>query len=202
MLFSGMFAMHAHLFGEIMDIEPDRASGRRTTATVIGRVPAKLLIAALLGTRMLAGLRLFSRRIHGRVPASQWSLVFAGCAAGVACATLYTRTDEVCHAGMERDRCGEYAVGLVEGESDCIALTTGQPRIQSPGTLALTVVLTKRDVAKLRLYVEVHKSGRFTNPSSPATESRRCRRKYPDTWSPWAAGRPRAVRGDGRCAWS
>jgi 4-hydroxybenzoate polyprenyltransferase len=53
MLFSVMFAMHSHLFGEIMDIEPDRASGRRTTATVIGRVPAKLLIAALLGTECL-----------------------------------------------------------------------------------------------------------------------------------------------------
>lgn len=53
MLFSVMFAMHSHLFGEIMDIEPDRASGRRTTATVIGRVPAKLLIAALLAAECL-----------------------------------------------------------------------------------------------------------------------------------------------------
>ena len=48
MLFSTLFAMHSHLFGEIMDIEPDRASGRRTTATVIGRIWTKLLIAALL----------------------------------------------------------------------------------------------------------------------------------------------------------
>jgi len=48
MLFSTMFAMHSHLFGEIMDIEPDRASSRRTTATVIGRVPTKFLIAVLL----------------------------------------------------------------------------------------------------------------------------------------------------------
>jgi 4-hydroxybenzoate polyprenyltransferase len=31
-----------------MDIEPDRLSGRRTTATVIGRVRAKFLIAAFL----------------------------------------------------------------------------------------------------------------------------------------------------------
>lgn len=53
MLFSVMFAMHSHLFGEIMDIEPDGASGRRTTATVIGRVPAKLLIAALLAAECL-----------------------------------------------------------------------------------------------------------------------------------------------------
>ncbi|PYX91101.1 MAG: hypothetical protein DMG67_11165 [Acidobacteria bacterium] len=48
MLFSTLFAMHSHLFGEIMDIEPDRTSGRRTTATVIGRIWTKLLIAALL----------------------------------------------------------------------------------------------------------------------------------------------------------
>ncbi len=41
-------AMHSHVFGEIMDLEPDRDSGRSTTAVVIGRVPAKLLISALL----------------------------------------------------------------------------------------------------------------------------------------------------------
>jgi 4-hydroxybenzoate polyprenyltransferase len=48
LVFGALFAMHSHVFGEIMDLEPDRASGRRTTATVIGRVSAKLLIAALL----------------------------------------------------------------------------------------------------------------------------------------------------------
>jgi 4-hydroxybenzoate polyprenyltransferase len=47
-VFGALFAMHSHVFGEIMDIEPDRASGRRTTATVFGRVPAKLLIATVL----------------------------------------------------------------------------------------------------------------------------------------------------------
>jgi len=47
-LFGAMFAMHSHVFGEVMDIEPDHLSGRRTTATVIGRVRAKFLIAALL----------------------------------------------------------------------------------------------------------------------------------------------------------
>jgi 4-hydroxybenzoate polyprenyltransferase len=47
-LFGAMFAMHSHIFGEVMDIEPDRLSGRRTTATVIGRVRAKFLIAAFL----------------------------------------------------------------------------------------------------------------------------------------------------------
>jgi 4-hydroxybenzoate polyprenyltransferase len=47
-LFGALFAMHSHVFGEVMDIEPDRLSGRRTTATVIGRVPAKFLIATFL----------------------------------------------------------------------------------------------------------------------------------------------------------
>jgi 4-hydroxybenzoate polyprenyltransferase len=47
-LFGAMFAMHSHIFGEVMDIEPDQLSGRQTTACLIGRVPAKFLIAAFL----------------------------------------------------------------------------------------------------------------------------------------------------------
>src|SRR5262249_26736223 len=57
MLFGAMFAMHSHVFGEIMDLEPDRDTGRRTTAVVIGRVPAKALIAAFLAAE--AGLVFF-----------------------------------------------------------------------------------------------------------------------------------------------
>lgn len=47
-VFGAMFAMHSHIFGEVMDIEPDRLSGRRTTATVIGAATSKLLIAGIL----------------------------------------------------------------------------------------------------------------------------------------------------------
>jgi 4-hydroxybenzoate polyprenyltransferase len=47
-LFGALFAMHSHVFGEVMDIEPDQKSGRRTLATQLGRVPAKFFIAALL----------------------------------------------------------------------------------------------------------------------------------------------------------
>jgi 4-hydroxybenzoate polyprenyltransferase len=47
-VFGALFAMHSHLFGEVMDCEPDRASGRRTTAVVLGVVPTKLVVAALL----------------------------------------------------------------------------------------------------------------------------------------------------------
>src|SRR3989449_3533876 len=47
-LFGALFAMHSHIFGVVMDIGPDRISGRRTTATLIGAVPSKLLIAGFL----------------------------------------------------------------------------------------------------------------------------------------------------------
>jgi 4-hydroxybenzoate polyprenyltransferase len=47
-IFGALFAMHSHVFGEVMDIVPDQRSGRNTTATQIGAVRAKLLIAAIL----------------------------------------------------------------------------------------------------------------------------------------------------------
>jgi 4-hydroxybenzoate polyprenyltransferase len=49
-LFGALFAMHSHVFGEVMDIEPDRLSRRTTTATLIGRISAKFLIAGFLCT--------------------------------------------------------------------------------------------------------------------------------------------------------
>ena len=71
MFFGALFAMHSHVFGEVMDVEPDRTAGRRTTAIVIGRVRAKLLMAILmlceaalvvtfLGAKELAGFLLVS----------------------------------------------------------------------------------------------------------------------------------------------
>jgi len=48
MLFGVMFAMHSHLLGEVMDLEPDRLAGRRTTALVLGAVATKLLIGLFL----------------------------------------------------------------------------------------------------------------------------------------------------------
>src|SRR5207248_904668 len=48
MLFGAMFAMHSHIFGEIMDVVPDSQAGRRTTAVLLGIARAKLLIIALL----------------------------------------------------------------------------------------------------------------------------------------------------------
>jgi 4-hydroxybenzoate polyprenyltransferase len=47
-VFGALFAMHSHLFGEIMDLEPDRAAGRRTSATVLGARRAKFAVVAFL----------------------------------------------------------------------------------------------------------------------------------------------------------
>jgi 4-hydroxybenzoate polyprenyltransferase len=47
-VFGALFAMHSHLFGQILDIEPDRAAGRRTTAVAVGRRPAKLMLTGFL----------------------------------------------------------------------------------------------------------------------------------------------------------
>ncbi len=49
-VFGAMFAMHSHLFGEIMDCEPDRAVGRRTTAVTIGTRAAKVLMIVFLAS--------------------------------------------------------------------------------------------------------------------------------------------------------
>ena len=57
--FGGLFAMHSHLFGEVMDIAPDRVSGRTTTAVRIGAVRTKLLIAAFLGVEAALVARYF-----------------------------------------------------------------------------------------------------------------------------------------------
>ena len=47
-LYLVLFCTHAHLMGEIMDVPPDRAAGRRTTATILGPLPVKVIVMALL----------------------------------------------------------------------------------------------------------------------------------------------------------
>lgn len=47
-LYLCLFAFQAHIAGEIMDIEPDIASGKKTTATLIGRKRTKFLMLILL----------------------------------------------------------------------------------------------------------------------------------------------------------
>ncbi len=52
-----LFCAQSQLVGEVMDIEPDRASGRATTATVLGARWTKWLIIAVVGAEvaLLAG---------------------------------------------------------------------------------------------------------------------------------------------------
>ncbi len=48
MVYLSLFAFQAHIAGEIMDIEPDKKAGKKTTATIIGRKNTKLLMLAFL----------------------------------------------------------------------------------------------------------------------------------------------------------
>ena len=48
MIFSALFAMQSHLFGQIMDVDEDRAAGRKTTAVTIGVSLSKWLLAAIM----------------------------------------------------------------------------------------------------------------------------------------------------------
>jgi 4-hydroxybenzoate polyprenyltransferase len=48
MVFSALFAMQSHLFGQLMDIEQDRSAGRRSTAVVLGFRRAKGLLSLLM----------------------------------------------------------------------------------------------------------------------------------------------------------
>lgn len=48
LLYLSLFAFQAHIAGEIMDIEPDKLVGKKTTAVAIGRKKAKLLMLFLL----------------------------------------------------------------------------------------------------------------------------------------------------------
>jgi 4-hydroxybenzoate polyprenyltransferase len=52
-VFGALFAMHSHLFGEIMDLAPDASVGRRTTAVAIGVRAAKWLAVAFLAVEAL-----------------------------------------------------------------------------------------------------------------------------------------------------
>ena len=47
-VFSALFAMHSHLFGQILDLAPDGRAGRHTTAILLGTRRAKWLLALML----------------------------------------------------------------------------------------------------------------------------------------------------------
>lgn len=48
MMFGALFAMHSHLFGQLMDIDEDKKAGRRSTAIVAGNRNSKLLLTAII----------------------------------------------------------------------------------------------------------------------------------------------------------
>lgn len=60
MAFSGLFAMHCHVFGQLMDIDEDVAAGRRTTASVLGVRGGKLLIAGLMAVEAAIAYNFFA----------------------------------------------------------------------------------------------------------------------------------------------
>jgi len=64
-VFGALFAMHSHLFGEVMDILPDREAGRTTTAVRIGAVRTKLLMAVFLSVEVALVTRYFHDRVIG-----------------------------------------------------------------------------------------------------------------------------------------
>jgi 4-hydroxybenzoate polyprenyltransferase len=48
MIFGGLFAMHSHLFAELMDLDEDRRAGRRCTAIVLGPTATKRLLSLMM----------------------------------------------------------------------------------------------------------------------------------------------------------
>jgi 4-hydroxybenzoate polyprenyltransferase len=60
-VFGAFFAMHSHLFGEIMDIGPDRAAQRRTTAVAVGARATKVLICGFLVAETLLATTIASK---------------------------------------------------------------------------------------------------------------------------------------------
>ncbi len=60
-----LFAMQSHLIGEVMDIEPDRAAGRKTTATLLGMKKTKLIIIGVVFLEVFILVVYFQELIFG-----------------------------------------------------------------------------------------------------------------------------------------
>jgi 4-hydroxybenzoate polyprenyltransferase len=60
-----LFAVQSHLMGEVMDIEPDRQAGRKTTATALGMKKTKLIIIGIVLTEVLILILCFQEFIFG-----------------------------------------------------------------------------------------------------------------------------------------
>jgi len=60
-----LFALQSHLIGEVMDIEPDRKAGRKTTATIIGMKKTKLLIILIVTAEVTLLYTVYQEYIFG-----------------------------------------------------------------------------------------------------------------------------------------
>lgn len=60
-----LFAWQSHLIGEVMDIIPDRATGRKTTATVIGIIKTKWLIIGIVAIEVSLLFLIFKDFVFG-----------------------------------------------------------------------------------------------------------------------------------------
>lgn len=72
-----LFAWQSHLIGEVMDIDPDREAGKKTTATVLGMRNTKLLIIGLVAIEVLMLVFIFKDLIFAAMLAAGllWLLV-------------------------------------------------------------------------------------------------------------------------------
>ena len=64
-LYLFLFAVQSQLIGEVMDIEPDRKSGRKTTATVLGMKWTKVLIIFVVLLEVLLLFYVYNEIIFG-----------------------------------------------------------------------------------------------------------------------------------------
>ncbi len=60
-----LFAIQSHLIGEVMDIEPDKKAGRKTTATLLGVQKTKLLIIFIVSLEVAILLFVFNEFYFG-----------------------------------------------------------------------------------------------------------------------------------------
>lgn len=66
-LYLFLFSMQSHLIGEVMDIEPDRQSNRKTTATVLGMKKTKMLIIGIVCVEVALLFYVFRDFVFGSV---------------------------------------------------------------------------------------------------------------------------------------
>ena len=65
MIFSSLFAIQSHLFGQIMDIEQDEIDGRRSTSVLIGAMRSKLLLSVIMLIEAAIAYNYFSGKLVG-----------------------------------------------------------------------------------------------------------------------------------------